>query len=56
MEYQLDVTPLQSGFAGELLTVTIEARIGTAVPAFGSRPKFVLNLPLKTAVDLEVVG
>lgn len=56
MEFELDVTSLQSGgFTEGPLMVNIEARIRTS-PANGTRPKFLLSVPLKAAIDLEVLG
>lgn len=56
MEFELDVTSL-NGAPGrdESLTLVIEARTSSA-EAKGSSTKVNLTLPLRTAMDVEVVG
>ena len=54
-EFELDVTSLMGGTGGDSLTVLIESRIGTAA-AKGSLSIFNLTIPLKSSIDVEVVG
>lgn len=54
MEFEIDMTSIPSGGNNDL-TVLIEARMNTAA-AMGRRPRFNLTIPLKTAIDVEIMG
>lgn len=54
MEFEIDMTSISSGGNNDL-TVLIEARMNTAA-AMGRRPRFNLTIPLKTAIDVEIMG
>jgi hypothetical protein len=54
MEFELDLTSIPSG-GSEVLTVVVEARMNS-VAAMGRRPRFNLTIPLKTAIDVEILG
>lgn len=54
MEFELDLTSVPSG-GSEALTIVVEART-KGVAAMGRRPRLNLTIPLKTAIDVEIVG
>lgn len=60
MDFELDVTSLQSG-SNDSIVVFIEARIGNTensetISAVGNKTRCNLVMPLKTAIDIEVLG
>lgn len=54
MEFELDLSSIPSG-GSDVLTVVVEARM-SGVAATGRRPRFNLTIPLKTAIDVEILG
>lgn len=60
MNFAIDVTPLESG-SSDSLEILIEARMGKigsseTFSAVGDRTRFNLIMPLKTVIDVEVLG
>lgn len=54
MEFELDLMSVPSG-GSDVLTVVVEARMN-GVAAMGRQPLFNLAMPLRTAIDVEILG